>query len=76
MDYHVLLITAVMIVLDVVFGFAGAIKQKDVQSSKLCDGLWHKAGFVGLIALAHVIQYTAQHAEFCFDDRALLWLQV
>ncbi|MCI9129988.1 MAG: phage holin family protein [Eggerthellaceae bacterium] len=67
MDFHVLLITGVMIVLDVVFGFAGAIKQKDVQSSKLRDGLWHKAGFVGLIALAYVIQYTAQHAELGFD---------
>ena len=67
MDFHVLLITCVMIVLDVVFGFAGAIKQKDVQSSKLRDGLWHKAGFMGLITLAYVIQYTAQHAELGFD---------
>ena len=67
MDFHVLLITCVMIVLDVVFGFAGAIKQKDVQSSKLRDGLWHKAGFMGLITLTYVIQYTAQHAELGFD---------
>lgn len=67
MDFHVLLITCVMIVLDVVFGFAGAIKQKDVQSSKLRDGFWHKAGFMGLITLAYVIQYTAQHAELGFD---------
>lgn len=67
MDFHVLLITCVMIVLDVVFGFAGAIKQKDVQSSKLRDGLWHKAGFVGLIALAYVIQYAAQHADLGFE---------
>ncbi|THG38222.1 phage holin family protein [Adlercreutzia caecimuris] len=51
MDFHVLLITCVMIVLDVVFGFAGAIKQKDVQSSKLRDGLWHKAGSWGLLPL-------------------------
>ncbi len=67
MDFHVLIITGVMIVLDVVFGFAGAIKQKDVQSSKLRDGLWHKAGFVGLIGLAYVIQYAAAHAELGFE---------
>lgn len=67
MDFHVLLITAVMIVLDIIFGFAGAIKLKDVQSEKLRNGLWHKAGFVGLIALAFVIQYAAQHAELGFD---------
>lgn len=54
MDFHVLIVTAVMIVLDVVVGFAGAVRNKDVQSAKLCDELWHKAGFVGLIALAYI----------------------
>ncbi len=67
MDFHVLIITAVMILLDVVVGFAGAVRRKDVQSSKLRDGLWHKAGFVGLIALAYVIQYAAQYAELGFE---------
>lgn len=67
MDFHVLIITAVMIVLDIVFGFAGAIKMKDVQSEKLRNGLWHKAGFVGLITLAFVIQYAAAHAELGFE---------
>ncbi len=67
MDFHVLIITAVMILLDVVVGFAGAVRTKDVQSSKLRDGLWHKAGFVGLIALAYVIQYAAQFVELGFE---------
>lgn len=67
MDFHVLAITAAMIVLDVVVGFAGAVRDKDVQSSKLRDGLWHKAGFVGLIVLAYVIQYAAAYAELGFD---------
>lgn len=72
MDFHVLIITAVMIVLAVVVGFAGAIKQKDVQSEKLRNGLWHKAGFVGLIALAYVIEYTAQYAELGFEVPTVL----
>lgn len=67
MDFHVLIITAVMIALDIVVGFAGAIKQKDMQSEKLRNGLWLKAGFVGPIALAYVIEYTAQYAELGFE---------
>lgn len=67
MDFHVLIITAVMIVLDVVVGFAGAVRNKDVQSAKLRDGLWHKAGFVGLIALAYVIQYATLYADLGFE---------
>lgn len=67
MDFHVLIVTAVMIVLDVVVGFAGAVRNKDVQSAKLRDGLWHKAGFVGLIALAYVIQYTTLYADLGFE---------
>ena len=67
MDFHVLIITAVMILLDVVVGFAGAVRNKDVQSAKLRDGLWHKAGFVGLIALAYIIQYATLYADLGFE---------
>lgn len=72
MDFRVLIITAVMIVMDIVFGFAGVIKQGDVQSEKLRNGLWHKAGYVGLIALAFVIQYAAAHAELGFDVPSMM----
>ena len=72
MDYQILLITAVMIVLDIVFGFAGAVKMKDIQSEKLRNGLWHKAGFIGLIVLAYVIQYAAAHADLRFDVPSVL----
>ena len=60
-------LAGVMMVLDVIVGFAGAIKHKDVQSGKLRDGLWHKAGFVGIIALAYVIQYAAQFVDLGFE---------
>lgn len=36
MDWHVLLITCVMIVLDIVLGFASAVKCGDVESGILC----------------------------------------
>lgn len=72
MDWHVLLITGVMILMDVILGIAGAVKNKDVQSGKLREGLWHKAGFVGLIALAFVVQYAAAYAELGFDVPTVL----
>lgn len=72
MNYQVLAITGVLIVLDVVVGFAGAVKRHDVRSSKLRDGLWHKAGFVGLIALAYVIEYAAAFADLGFEVPTVL----
>lgn len=66
MDYHILIVTAVMIVLDVVVGFAGACKAGVVRSGKLREGLWHKAGFVGLIAVSYLIEYAANWADLGF----------
>ena len=65
--FQVPVVAGAMMVLDVCVGFVGAVKRKDVRSGKLRDGLWHKAGFVGLIALAYVIQYAAQFVELGFD---------
>lgn len=67
MDWHVLLITCVMIVLDILLGFAGAVKRGDVESGKLREGLWHKAGYAGIIVVAYLIQYAAQYAELGFE---------
>lgn len=65
--FQVPVLAGVMMLLDIIVGFAGAIKHKDVQSNKLRDGLWHKAGFVGLIALAYVIQYAAEYVDLGFE---------
>lgn len=66
-ELQIPVIAGVMMVLDIVVGIAGAVKHKEVQSGKLRDGLWHKAGFVGLITLAYVIQYAAQFVELGFE---------
>lgn len=42
---------------DVVSGFAKACKAGDVSSTVMREGAWHKAGFVGLVFLAAVIQW-------------------
>lgn len=50
--WHPIAIAAVMMVLDIITGLAGAAKENAVQSGRMREGLWHKAGYFGLIALA------------------------
>lgn len=58
-EWQPVAVAAVMMVLDIVSGFAGAAMRKQVQSGKMREGLWHKAGFFGLIALAFVYEVAA-----------------
>lgn len=51
-DWHPVAVAMAMMVLDMATGFAGAAKDKSIESGKMREGLWHKAGFFGLIALA------------------------
>ena len=51
-DWHPVAVATVMMLLDMLTGFAGAAKDKAVESGKMREGLWHKAGFFGLIGLA------------------------
>lgn len=71
-DTEVLVITLIMIVLDLVSGFIGAIKEKNIQSEKLRQGLWHKAGFIGLIVLAYIVQYASIRLELGFEVPTVL----
>lgn len=43
-----------MMAMDMLTGFAGALKTGEVMSGKMREGLWHKAGFAGLVVLAAV----------------------
>lgn len=54
-----MLIAVIMMALDMIFGFAGAWKNNEIQSNKMREGLWHKAGFCGLIILALAYEYAA-----------------
>lgn len=64
MEWQPVAIAAVMMVLDVLTGFAGAAKSKAVESGKMREGLWHKAGFFGLVALAWVYEVAAMWMNF------------
>lgn len=43
-----------LIVLDVVLGLAAAAKNRDIQSTEMRAGAWHKIGELGVVAIADV----------------------
>lgn len=40
---------------DLISGFVGAIKNKDIKSSKLRDGMFKKVGFIFCYVLAYIL---------------------
>lgn len=56
---ELLIIVTIAMVMDVVSGVSAAVRLGNVESVKMREGLWHKAGFVGLIAMAYLLEYGA-----------------
>ena len=54
-----LIVVAILVAVDIVSGFAAAWATKTVQSSKLREGLWHKAGYVFIISAALTVEWGA-----------------
>lgn len=46
----------VMMALDILTGFAGAVKNGDVSSTKMREGLFHKGGMVVCIVVAWILE--------------------
>lgn len=59
-----MVIVVIMMALDMISGFAGAAKNKCIKSEKMRQGLWHKAGFCGIIILAWAYEFAAQYMNF------------
>lgn len=59
-----MLIAVIMMAFDMITGFAGAVKNKCIKSEKMRTGLWHKAGFCGIIVLAWMYEVGAQYLNF------------
>ena len=53
-------ITFALIIIDYLTGIAKAIKNKDVSSEKMREGLWHKASYLIVLILAEIIEH-GQH---------------
>lgn len=56
----------VFIVLDIIFGLAKAAKSGTLSSSVMREGLWHKAAYVGVVAVAVVIEVGSGHLDLGF----------
>lgn len=59
-------LTAAFIVLDVVSGIAKGAKLGQLSSSKMREGIWHKAGYVLIMALAVLIEVGSKHIDLGF----------
>ncbi len=54
-----LIVVAILVAVDIFSGFAAAWATNTVQSSKLREGLWHKAGYVFIISAALTVEWGA-----------------
>jgi toxin secretion/phage lysis holin len=59
-------ITAAFIVLDIISGAIKAIKSKTWSSTVMREGLFHKMGFVIIVALAVICDYGQQYLQLGF----------
>lgn len=77
---ELLIVTVLVMVIDVATGFAGALKTGTVKSGKMREGLWHKGGFAGMVAMAYVLEYAARVADLGVDIPAVsavcVWIVV
>lgn len=69
MDLHseVLAVVAAAVILDMVTGVAKAAKKGQIESTKMRDGLWHKAGYIAIIALAYIVEYGSTVVDLGFS---------
>lgn len=65
-DYHIFIVVAMFILLDMISGVMQAIKNKNVSSTVMRDGLIHKATFVMAVALAYACEYGMKYLDLGF----------
>lgn len=56
LNYNIIIFAICFMVFDFVTGFTKAIMQKEVSSAKMREGLFHKFGFLFVIALAVLVE--------------------
>lgn len=66
MDWHIAAIVAAFIVLDLATGVMQAVANKTLDSTKMRAGLWHKCGFIMVVVLAALVEWTMQFVDLGF----------
>lgn len=62
-----LIVVGLMIVMDYVTGLLKAVMQHNISSTKMREGLYHKAAFVTVMGLAEVIERAQQVIDLGFN---------
>ena len=70
-EIGLLAVTVAFMLLDMVTGIAKGAKAGALDSEVMREGLWHKAGFIGLMALAYALQFAASLADLGIDVPAI-----
>lgn len=70
-EIGLLAVTVAFMLLDMVTGIAKGAKSGALDSKVMREGLWHKAGFIGLMALAYALQFAASLADLGIDVPAI-----
>lgn len=66
-DYHVYLVVFLFILLDVLSGVTQAVKNKTLSSETMRQGIYHKLGYVLIIALASLCEYGVLYLDLGFE---------
>ena len=62
----------VFMLLDIVSGFVGALKNRCINSSKMRDGIFNKAALLIVVFVAWLVEFTARHVPGLGFDMPLL----
>ena len=65
-DYHIFLIVFLFILLDILTGVTQAVKNKTLSSVIMREGIYHKAGYVLILALALLAEYSVNYMDLGF----------
>lgn len=66
MNWHIAAIVTAFIVLDLATGIMQAVANKTLDSTKMRAGLWHKCGFIMVIILAALVEWSMQFIDLGF----------
>ena len=65
-NWALIVIACVFMVLDLITGFCAAVKNHEVQSTKMKQGLWHKCGFLLAIVFGCLCEYAMSYVDLGF----------
>ena len=71
-DYHIYLVTALFILMDVVTGTTQAAKNKTLSSQKMREGIYHKLGYVIIVVTAALLEYAVTYLELGFNTPLII----